>query len=67
MIKTLSALRECFWDRHPEFAHHFRAKKRQNQYVCDVRVAWVDFVYAKIGRNQRKTCKQGDSLIDAPE
>ena len=44
MIKTLSALRSYFWDNHPEFAHHFRAKKRQNQYVCDVRVAWVDFV-----------------------
>lgn len=44
MMKTLSELRASFWDCHPEFAHHFRAKKRQNQYVCDVRVAWVDFV-----------------------
>jgi hypothetical protein len=44
MIKTLSALRSCFWESHPEFAHHFRTKKRQNQYVCDVRCAWVDFV-----------------------
>ena len=44
MMKTLSELRASFWDNHPEFAHHFRAKKRQNQYVCDVRVAWVSFV-----------------------
>jgi len=44
MIKTLSALRVSFWENHPQFASDFRVKKRQNDYKCDIRCSWVDYV-----------------------
>lgn len=44
MIKTLSALRDEFWKNHPCYVHHFRVKKRQNDYMTDIRCAWCDYV-----------------------
>lgn len=44
MIKTLSALRDSFWYNHPQYVLHFRTKKRQNDYITDIRVAWCDYV-----------------------
>lgn len=44
MIKTLSTLREQFWNQHLEFILDYRVKKRQNDYNTDIRCAWVDHV-----------------------
>lgn len=44
MITTQKELRDEFWLQHPQFILHFRAKKKQNDYITDIRVAWVDFV-----------------------
>jgi hypothetical protein len=46
MIKTLSALRAQFWQDHPEYAHQWKPRKRQNDYPTDTRCAWVDYVDA---------------------
>ena len=43
-MKTLSELRRCFWYSFPEYQKEFRKGKKQNQYKCDIRMAWVDFV-----------------------
>lgn len=43
-MKTQTELRAAFWEQHPQFASLRRARKRQNAYPCDVRIAWVDFV-----------------------
>lgn len=51
MIKTLSDLRACFWETHPEYASYFRTKKRQNDYSTDIRCAWVYFVDSLSKRN----------------
>ena len=37
-------VRELFWDAHPEFKSEYRANKRQNEYHCDIRCAFVDYV-----------------------
>lgn len=56
MITTQKALREEFWAIHSEFSSDYQAKKRQNDYKCDIRVAWVDFVdmMAKDGQISEK-------------
>ena len=46
MSKTLTALRAQFWQDHPELAHQWKARKRQNDYPTDTRVAWCDYVDA---------------------
>ena len=41
---TIAAIRSAFWRAHPEFQAERRIGKRQNDYRCDIRVAFVDFV-----------------------
>lgn len=43
---TQKQIRNAFWQEHPEFQHLRRAKKTQNDYPCDLRMAFVDFVDA---------------------
>ena len=43
-MKTVTEIRKAFWANHEQFAKEFRAKKRQNDYHCDIRVSFVDFV-----------------------
>lgn len=50
-IKTVTALREAFWEAHPEFKEFYIKGARQNQYKTDIRVAWCDFVEFK-SRNE---------------
>ena len=44
MIKSQKELREYFWACYPEYQPDFRTRKRQNDYKCDIRCAWVDLV-----------------------
>jgi hypothetical protein len=37
-------LRRLFWESHPEYRNEHRTRKRQNEYKCDIRCAWVDYV-----------------------
>lgn len=46
-IKTVTELRKAFWEEHPEFKEFYIKGARQNQYKCDIRVAFVDFVNSK--------------------
>jgi hypothetical protein len=41
---TQKQVRQAFWDSFPEFKPDFQIKKRQNDYKCDIRVSFVDFV-----------------------
>lgn len=47
-IKTLSDLRNSFWDYlkevSPSLAHLRRSSKKQNQYPTDIRMSWVDYI-----------------------
>lgn len=40
---TITQVREAFWHDHPQFASKRRARKRQNAYCCDIRVAFCDY------------------------
>jgi hypothetical protein len=39
-----TAIRDAFWEGHPQFAPLRRSRKRQNDYPADVRMAFIDFV-----------------------
>ncbi len=43
-MKTITAIRNAFWDVHTEFKSEFRKTYRQSQYRTDVRCAFVDYV-----------------------
>jgi hypothetical protein len=49
-MKTITEVRESFWVANPmawtkdEIANVKRSKKRQNDYPCDIRCAFVDYV-----------------------
>ena len=44
MLKTIKSVRESFWCEHPEYKSFYRVNKRQNNYICDIRAAFVDYV-----------------------
>ena len=41
---TITELRKSFWDNNPQFKSQYRKTYRQNQYCCDIRCSWVDFL-----------------------
>ena len=43
-MKTQTQVRQAFWEAHPEFKSDYRVSKRQNEYKCDIRCAFVDYV-----------------------
>jgi hypothetical protein len=43
-MKTQQQIRDAFWRDHPQFKSLRRARKRQNDYPADVRMAWVDYM-----------------------
>lgn len=43
-MKTVSQVRTAFWEAHPQFKNDYRKTFRQNQYHCDIRCAFVDYV-----------------------
>lgn len=43
-LTTFAAVRNSFWDAHPQFKKDFRVNKRQNEYCTDIRCAFVDYV-----------------------
>ncbi len=44
MLKTLSDVRQSFWDNHVRFQPAYKAKYRQNDYNIDTRMAFCDWV-----------------------
>lgn len=44
MMRTISEVRNAFWRDHPKFKGSYRVGKRQNDYVTDIRTAFVDYV-----------------------
>lgn len=43
-MKTISQVRESFWNEHPEYSKHYRKTYRQNQYNATIRTAWGCYV-----------------------
>lgn len=43
---TFKQVRDMFFDLHPQFMRERRSRKCQNDYSCDCRCAFVDFVDA---------------------
>ena len=43
-MKTQVEVRKAFWTMHPEFMSEYKSRKRQNEYSCNVRVSFCDFV-----------------------
>jgi hypothetical protein len=43
-LTTQREVREAFWQTHPEFQAERRARKRQNDYRVDIRVAFCEYV-----------------------
>ena len=41
---TFPQIRKMFWDNSPQFKNEYRTKKKQNDYCCDIRCSFVDFV-----------------------
>jgi len=44
MYKTVKQVRAAFWDAHPQFKSEYRVNKKQNDYICDIRMAFIDYV-----------------------
>lgn len=45
-IATQKELRNCFWIDFPQFIPERRGNKKQKDYCCDIRCAFVDYVDA---------------------
>ena len=43
-MKTISQVREAFWDANPQFRSEYRKTYRQNEYGATIRTAFVEFV-----------------------
>jgi len=43
-MKTVTQIRESFWDMHPMFKPEYRKTWRQNKYRTDIRCAFVDWI-----------------------
>ena len=43
-MKTITEVRNAFWESHPQFKSEYRVKKKQNDYCTDIRCAFVDYV-----------------------
>ena len=43
-MKTISEVRKAFWFDFPQYKCFYRVKKRQNDYNCDIRCEFVDYV-----------------------
>jgi len=43
-MKTVTQIRESFWDEHPDFRKHYRKTWRQNQYNATIRAAWCFYI-----------------------
>lgn len=43
-MKTITEVRDYFWECHDTFKHLRRSRKRQNAYPCEVRQMFVEFV-----------------------
>lgn len=43
-MKTITEVRQSFWDAFPQFKDEYKKTYRQNQYCTDIRCAFVDYV-----------------------
>ncbi len=43
-MKTITEVRNSFWDNHPQFRSEYRKTWRQNQYNATIRSCFVDYV-----------------------
>jgi hypothetical protein len=43
-MKTVTEVRNAFWNANPERAHERRSRKRQNDYCTDTRCSFVNYV-----------------------
>ena len=50
-MKTITEVRNAFWEAHPQFASERRSKKRQNDYRVDIRVSFCEYLDV-LERNQ---------------
>ena len=51
-MKTITEIRNAFWDNHPEFKHMYKKFKRQNDYDATVRTCFVMYVDHLMKNNQ---------------
>ena len=43
-MKTISEVRAAFWAENPQFKGEYRKTYRQNDYHCDIRCAFVEWL-----------------------
>ncbi len=43
-MKTVTQIRESFWNEHPDFRKHYRKTWRQNRYNATIRAAWCFYI-----------------------
>ena len=60
---TFKQVRKMFWDEiaTDEMRKEYRTRKTQNDYSCDIRCAFVDFVDS-LAKDGQITWKQADNL-----
>ena len=58
VMKNQKEIRNAFWNEFPQFKSEYRSNKRQNDYCCDIRCAFVEWVDSlmKSGRISEKLC-----------
>lgn len=59
-MKTQKQVRESFWNAFPEFKSEYKKSYTQNQYRCDIRCCFVDYVdgLAKNGEISEKLAQR---------
>ena len=43
-MKTISEIRNAFWEANPQFKEYRRSRKRQNDYHAEIRCSFVDWL-----------------------
>ena len=51
-MTTQKEIRESFWANNPEIRNEYKRTYRQNQYRCDIRVMFVEYVDSLSKNNQ---------------
>jgi hypothetical protein len=43
-MKTQAEVRKSFWNTYSQYAQYYKKSKRQNEYMTDIRCAFVDYI-----------------------
>ena len=51
-MTTQKEVRNSFWSSFPEFKSEYKSNKRQNEYKCDIRMTFIDYIDSLVRNNE---------------